>query len=721
MFEIRYAVSLTLNYVGVVQTFYEVIKLDIQMQLMREDRSVNNPVSMKILAGYVFCGFIWIAVSGQYLNGLIFICITAILLFILIGRIERSGRRSDQFYQRLFESVNDAILILKDSRVVECNQKAQEMFGRDKTELIGSNPWDYSAAAPPDGDGIMDKATENYSICLQGSPRQFEWAYLRPDNRTCYSVVNLWAFEIDQDSFVMAVIRDITLQKREKEELDTYKHIVSASNDSMALVGKDYRYRAVSRSYAERWGWKAEDVVGRMVSDIVGPEYFENEIKPRAERCMAGEEVRFHVSGIRRGGRQRYMHIVYSPHFEQTKKGAVSGYVVASRDITEMRQMEIKLRQVYKMEAIGTLAGGIAHDFNNILMVILWQTENALKQTRPGSELHTSLTTNLEAANRAADLVNQILTFSRQSEQEFYPVQIHLIIKEAAKFMRASLPATIDIETRIDSEALVLADPTQIHQVMMNLCANAGHAMKDTGGKLTIALEDVDLDTDFIEYHPRLKPGRHVKLSINDTGVGIPPEIIDRIFDPFFTTKQTGEGTGMGLSVVHGIVESCGGSITVYSEPNQGANFHVYLPIMEKQDTQSEDQPVLIPRGNETVLLVDDEIKLVTTGRQILKKLGYTVVVCTSGIEAYEQFSKNPNRFDLVITDLTMPYMRGDELVYKIRALRSDVPVLVITGLSTQDSLDKLGSEPRIKLIRKPITTREIAIAIRQILDEKAS
>lgn len=215
------------------------------------------------------------------------------------------------------------------------------------------------------------------------------------------------------------------------------------------------------------------------------------------------------------------------------------------------------------------------------------------------------------------------------------------------KFIRASLPATIEIRTTIESKPLVLADPTQIHQVMMNFCANAGNAMKDTGGILTITLNHVDLDEHFTEFHPRLKPGRYVKLSLSDTGDGIQAEIIDRVFDPFFTTKEKGEGTGMGLSVVHGIVESCGGSVSVYNEPNQGAIFHVYLPVMDIKAHQAVDQPVPIPRGSETVLFVDDEVKLVKAGKRILEQLGYKVVISTSASEAYETFSQNPDQFDL--------------------------------------------------------------------------
>lgn len=510
-------------------------------------------------------------------------------------------------------------------------------------------------------------------------------------------------------------------QKQNKDELDTYKHLVSASIDGLMLADKSYRIKAISRVWAKVLGRKTNEVIGNVLADILGPEHFEKEIKHRAERCMAGEKVRAQIWASRPNGRQGLYDVIYYPHFERTKKGEITGFVVSARDITDIHQMERKLRQAYKMEAIGTLAGGIAHDFNNILMVILLHAEITLKRTKAGSDLHKSLSTILEAGQRAADLVKQILTFSRQGEQELYPVQIHLVVKEAAKFMRASLPATIEIKTKIESTSLVLADPTQIHQVIMNLCTNAGHALKDKGGILTITLNNVELDQYSTQFHPRLKPGHYVKLSVSDTGTGIPPEIMDRIFDPFFTTKEKGEGTGMGLSVVHGIVESCGGSISVYSEPNQGANFYVYLPIMEIQADQKLDQQVPIPRGSETVLFVDDEVKLVDAGQQTLEQLGYKVITSTSGKEAFEKFSQNPQRFDLVITDLTMPYMKGDELARKIRRLRPNVPILMITGLIPQTTAESLKSAQVDELIMKPLTTREIATAIRQVLNDKPS
>ena len=263
--------------------------------------------------------------------------------------------------------------------------------------------------------------------------------------------------------------------------------------------------------------------------------------------------------------------------------GTVANYITVQRDVTLELKLEQQYRQAQKMEAIGALAGGIAHDFNNILAAILGYTQIAIDtvQDRPATRKH--LQAILKATDRAISLVRQILTFSRKTDQEQKPVMPKIVIKEAVKLLRASLPSTIEIRQNIRSDSVVIADPTQIHQVVMNLCTNAGYAMQEHGGSLEVSLVDVDLDAESAEQYPGLSPGRHIKLLVADTGSGISPEIIERIFDPFFTTKPHGEGTGLGLSVVHGIIESCGGAISVHSEPGRGTTFEIYLPVIQSE------------------------------------------------------------------------------------------------------------------------------------------
>jgi len=394
-------------------------------------------------------------------------------------------------------------------------------------------------------------------------------------------------------------------------------------------------------------------------------------------------------------------------------------------DITRIKDLEkeslriqAQLQQAQKMEAIGTLAGGIAHDFNNILSAVIGYTEIVLGDVAENTSQHKNLQEVLRAGNRARDLVNQILMFSRQTEKELKPVKINQIVIETLKLLRASLPTTIRIEPKLRSNLAVLADPTQIHQVMMNLCTNAAHAMREMGGLLKIELSDCVLDSRFIEQHPYLAAGAYIKLRVSDSGHGMEQKIVGRIFDPFFTTKERGEGTGMGLAVVLGIVKSHGGTITVDSTIGQGASFDVYLPVIE-HETDTDIRPkVIMPTGTERILFVDDEKALAELGLQILKRLGYHVSTRTSSIEALELFMAQPDKFDLVITDMTMPNMTGDELAAQMMEIRADIPVILCTGYSERISKDKAHEIGIKEFVLKPIIMSDMALTVRKVLDE---
>jgi CheY-like chemotaxis protein len=373
------------------------------------------------------------------------------------------------------------------------------------------------------------------------------------------------------------------------------------------------------------------------------------------------------------------------------------------------------------MEAIGTLAGGIAHDFNNILSAVIGYTEIALADVPEDSSLHSNLQEVLKAGSRARDLVKQILTFSRQTEQELKPVQINQIVRETLKLLQASLPTTVKISQDIRSESAVLADPTQIHQVIMNLCTNAAHALRANGGQLKIDLSDVVPGASFIEQHPYLSPGVFIKLRVHDTGHGMDKAILDRIFDPFFTTKERGEGTGMGLAVALGIIKSHYGTITVDSEVGKGSVFDVYLPVIMREVDRDVRPKAPIPTGTERILFIDDEKTLVDLGRQILERLGYTVTIRTSSVEALELFMEQPEKFDLVITDMTMPNMTGDDLAAKLMNIRADIPVILCTGYSERISRERAHSLGIKEFILKPIVMRELAQIVRGVLDDNGT
>jgi PAS domain S-box-containing protein len=399
-----------------------------------------------------------------------------------------------------------------------------------------------------------------------------------------------------------------------------------------------------------------------------------------------------------------------------------------ARDITERIEAEkekaklrSQLRQAQKMEAIGTLAGGIAHDFNNILQSIFGYTEIASIHASQGKSPNDALDNILTASQRAKGLINQILSFSRQSEQEKQVVQINLIVKEVLKLIRASLPATVEIKGRnLNNDAVVEADPIQIHQVMMNLCSNAHHAMREGGGVLEVNLSDIEIDKEKAAQCGGIQEGPYIELMIKDTGHGIPREYMDRIFDPYFTSKEKGEGTGLGLAVVHGIISSHGGAITVESEIGRGTTFHVLFPKKNQDNVADKPSVANAPtrqEGTERILFIDDEPALIDIGKQILSSLGYRVTPSTSSDEALTIFKENPDDFDLVITDLTMPKMTGDLLAQEIMRMRPAIPVILFTGYSDLISRERFNALGIRDCLMKPLTRKDLAESIRRVLD----
>lgn len=407
--------------------------------------------------------------------------------------------------------------------------------------------------------------------------------------------------------------------------------------------------------------------------------------------------------------------------------GNVVGVLGIFWDITEQRRLEkerigleAQLRQAQKMESIGTLAGGIAHDFNNILFPMVGWMEMMTDDIPKDSPLQNTLNKLLMGAKRAGALVDQILAFSRQSEQELHPIKVQDTVREVLKLVRSSLPSTIEIHQHISNQCgLVLADSTEIHQVAMNLITNAYHAMEETGGKLKITLKEVYSGPEDLKA-PNLEPGPYVCLTVADTGIGMDNTVMDQIFDPYFTTKATGKGTGLGMAVVHGIVKSYGGSIIGHSEQGKGTVFHVYLPVIKTESDIPKTEAVeYTPKGNERILLVDDEKEIVEMGTQMLERLGYYVTARNSSIDALETFQADPDNFDLVITDMTMPGMMGVQLAQKLTEIRPDIPIILCTGFSDQFNPEKFMAAGFRGYVKKPVVRSELAQKIREILSEQ--
>ncbi len=379
------------------------------------------------------------------------------------------------------------------------------------------------------------------------------------------------------------------------------------------------------------------------------------------------------------------------------------------REEKERKDLEFQLRQAQRIESIGTLAGGIAHDFNNILYAIMGNTEMTIDDVPEDSPARAGLNEILKAANRARDLVQQILAFSKPSERERRPLKVQPILKEALQFLRSSLPTTIEIRQDIDMECgPILGDPSQVHQIIMNLCTNAFHAMREKGGKMYLTLAS----------HHDPETGPCLRLTVSDTGHGMDSQIMERIFDPFFTSKPPGEGTGLGLSMVHGIVKSYGGRITVDSDPGKGSKFDVYLPVIEREAMAPEAMPTEeVPHGKENVLLVDDEEQIVRMIAPMLERFGYHVTFRTSSVEALEAFRAMPDRFDIVVTDQTMPNMTGEDLAMELVNIRPDIPIILCTGFSETITEQKAKAVGIREFVMKPILVKKLARTIRRVLD----
>ncbi len=509
-----------------------------------------------------------------------------------------------------------------------------------------------------------------------------------------------------------------------QESEERLRTVYETFPDPVTIIqAEDGRCIDVNSAFTRVTGWSATEVIGKTAAEL---DIWEDP----AERQKL-------VDGIAEKGKIDNLEARFRLKDGRTITALISAVLIRlndrpliltiTRDISELKsaqqereQLKTQLIQAQKMEAIGTLAGGIAHDFNNILGAIIGYAEMALYDTRQDSMEHYNIDQVLKAGHRAKDLVKQILAFSRKSEQNKQIISLTPVIKEALNLLRASLPTTIEIRQQIESNLdAIYADPTQIHQVMMNLCTNAGHAMADTAGILSVSLQNLDLTAKAAAMYPDLSTGPYVKLSICDTGHGMDAATMDRIFDPYFTTKAQDKGTGMGLAVVHGIVKGHGGSIRVDSTPGKGSRFDILFPIMEKQTVSETEELKALPTGKECILLVDDEDSLIDLGKNMLIKLGYRVEAWTRPIEALDAFRADPHKFDLVISDMTMPNMTGDILATELRQIRDDIPIIICTGYSeriNEQRAEELGLQG---LIMKPFTIRRLAKTVREAMDGK--
>ncbi|MFO7911395.1 MAG: cache domain-containing protein [Desulfotignum sp.] len=482
----------------------------------------------------------------------------------------------------------------------------------------------------------------------------------------------------------------------------------------------------VNQSALKMGGFTVSDVLFKPVWETPWwPPGAAGQLKLHFRQAMDGRLVRFETTNLSHDHGIRNVDISIKP--VKNAAGQIEFLILEGRDITDLkhaeadrRKLAVQLEKAQKMEAIGTLAGGIAHDFNNILSSIFGYTQLAQMNLVSPEKARNHLDQVLKGAQRAAALVQQILTFSRQTEYQKKPLKIHLIIKESLKLLRSSIPSTIDIQTDITSRPMVLADPTQMHQVIMNLCTNAYHAMTAGGGTLTVILENQYLDHKQLPVEKTVVPGEFMKLTVRDTGCGMDEKTLAKAFDPYFTTKEIGRGTGFGLALVQAIVAEHKGFVTAVSQPGKGSAFCVYLPLVESNpEFQVPEKPVQMVGGTETIMVVDDEEDIRHMTRELLGNLGYTVKTCEDGLTALSVFQKAPSEVDLVITDMTMPHMTGEELAARLIQIRQDIPVILCTGYSEQLSEKQALDIGIARYMLKPIQNPDMVDMVRKVLDHK--
>ncbi len=608
-------------------------------------------------------------------------------------------------------------------------------WSNEQYRLLGLDPDKDTPSADLFADMIHEDDRTIFNDMLKnagmyGRSYDCEIRYIPRDGRCCTAHV-----QIEQQSdasgrplSVYGTFQDITMLRKAQQEIqegkENLENIFNTTGDGIVVTDGTGIVRRCNRTLENMLGYDADEMVGRHIAEIVSDDPgLHKRMQAALERLQEVDIVK-NIKAEWRCKNGDTCPVEYNMTVFRDSAGNLTGSVGSVRDVTELRRMEQEkeqienqLRQAQKMEAIGTLAGGIAHDFNNILTIITGYTDLLLEKHKSDDRTHRILHEIFSATQRGTNLVHQILTFSRKKKLEHKPLKLDSIVKETIKFLQTSLPKSIALKAHIETDhCVILSDPTQAQQVLINLCTNAAHAIGDRDGTVTVSLRETSVSTAGCT-EPGLEPGTYLLLSVTDDGPGMDAETVDHIFEPYFTTKEKGKGTGLGLAVVHGIVKSHHGTVSVSSKPGEGTTFDLYFPLHEQPLPEDDAYHDLPAAGSESLLVVDDEPAVADIMSQILTPLGYAVVVKTAAREALEAFQRNPAAFDAVITDKNMPEMNGFTLSEKILALRPDIPVLLCTGYSEKSDEEKAREKGIHEVIMKPLSRHNLAAAIRRAID----
>ena len=655
-----------------------------------------------------------------------------------LSEANRRLKESETLYRTLFDSARDAIFIMRGDRFIDCNPRALEIFNCSREDIQDSSPLIWSPENQPNGRPTADEVEKLISAAYGGWNQLFEWRHRRKDGELFDVEVSLSLMDIYDTAHLLAIVRDITDRKKSEAEMrrsaETQRRILARQSLILDSLPMAFYTSEVSGPYGRTW---VSEQVNR-ISGFTSQEFTHDrnlwrsrihpDDYPAVIETLDSLTARDHVSV-----EYRWAHADGSYHwFEdhavliRDESGTLQEIIGTWLDISdkkkalaERERLEQQLMQSQKMEVIGTLTGGIAHDFNNILFPMIGYLEMILKSLPPEDVLQRRVGRVLEGARRAESLVRQILSVSRRTEEAAGPLNVAAVVKEAADLSRSSLPAWIVVHTDIDMNlGEVVASPTHIHQIVMNLVTNAYHAMQEKGGRLDITLKPFHADAD-TAGPINLTPGDHIRLSVSDSGKGMTPDIVKRVFEPYFTTKESGKGTGLGLFVVHGLVKKYGGVIDVLSEPDIGTVFNIYFPVSRLPLKETVSQPVdeTTLTGDECILIVDDEESIIRMFHDYLVEYGYEVITRTGSREALALIHSDKGQdVSLLITDMVMPEMNGLELSAQVHAIYPGIPVILMTGYSEQITPEKLKNAGIRETMLKPVSPVEIVKTIRKML-----
>ena len=633
---------------------------------------------------------------------------------------EAALRKSEEKYRLIAENMSDVIAVIDmDLRFTYVSPSIKRLTGYTVEEAMKHSVEDIMM--PESFKKVLKAFEEEIMLEASGNADPSRTRIIEfKQNKKDLSIVWVEAScsflrDIDQNpTGILVISRDISDRKQAEAERERLMAAIEQSGEAILVTDTNGSIQYVNPAFQKITGYTWQEAINQNPRILKSGHQDKAFYQQVWKTISSGRTWSGRMVNRKKDGSLYTEDATISPVFDDSDK--IINFVAVKRNVTEHLKLSARLQQTQKLESIGTLAGGIAHDFNNILSSVIGFTELALDDAEKGSSIEDSLQEIYAGGKRAIDLVKQILAFARQSDDAIKPVQVDIIAKEVLKLLRASIPTTIQIDQNIKKDLTIMGNPTQAHQVIMNICTNAAQAMEDSGGILKVSIKDKMVDEN--DGLKDLIPGEYAEIKVSDTGLGIDPEIMDKIFDPFFTTKETGKGTGMGLALAHGIIKSYNGLIAVDSEPGQGTEFTVYLPLIRGHRESDSYQPEILPTGDERILLVDDETSIVKMTSQILQKLGYEVVFRTSSIKALELFRSEPDDFDLVITDMTMPEMTGDKLAVELMSIRRDIPVILCTGYSSKIS-DKTAADIGIKAFAyKPVSKVDLAKTVRKVLDE---